>query len=114
MGPQTVAPVLQEEEPPAIPARRDSLGKTSSDTTRLITDSSNKSHLFSFRLVSESSVTSSHQSANQPPPKTNLSRQGSIVSAPVPVPQNKIPALDDSEDTMKNLRKTFAGIFGEM
>lgn len=26
MGPQTVAPTLQEDEPPAIPARRDSLG----------------------------------------------------------------------------------------
>ncbi|VVC39261.1 ATP-grasp fold, subdomain 1,Pre-ATP-grasp domain,Synapsin, ATP-binding domain,Synapsin,Synapsin, pre- [Cinara cedri] len=88
MGPQTMAPTLQEEEPPAIPARRDS-------------------------LVSESSVTSSHQSSSQPP-KTNLSRQGSIVSAPVPASQNKVPALDDSEDTMKNLRKTFAGIFGEM
>ncbi|XP_060875091.1 synapsin [Metopolophium dirhodum] len=79
----------QEEEPPAIPARRDS-------------------------LVSESSVTSSHQSSQ--PVKANLSRQGSIVSAaaPVPVQQNKAGQLDDTEDTMKNLRKTFAGIFGEM
>jgi len=47
--------------------------------------------------------------------KANLSRQGSIISAPTPVPvqQNK-GQLDDTEDTMKNLRKTFAGIFGEM
>jgi len=65
-------------------------------------------------LVSESSVTSSHQSSQ--PVKANLSRQGSIVSAaaPVPVQQNKTGQLDDTEDTMKNLRKTFAGIFGEM
>jgi len=64
-------------------------------------------------VVSESSVTSSQQSSQ--PVKANLSRQGSIVSAaaPVPVQQNK-GQLDDSEDTMKNLRKTFAGIFGEM
>lgn len=71
-------------------------------------------HLFNYNsdlcIVSESSVTS-HQS-NQPP-KANLSRQGSVVSVPAPVPQNKAP-LDDTEDTMKNLRKTFAGIFGEM
>lgn len=87
MGLQAVSQT-QEEEPPAIPARRDS-------------------------LVSESSVTSSHQSSQ--PVKANLSRQGSIVSAaaPVPVQQNK-GQLDDTEDTMKNLRKTFAGIFGEM
>jgi len=87
MGIQAVAQT-QEEEPPAIPARRDS-------------------------LVSESSVTSSHQSSQ--PVKANLSRQGSIISAPAPVPvqQNK-GQLDDTEDTMKNLRKTFAGIFGEM
>jgi len=60
-------------------------------------------------------VTSSHQSSQ--PVKANLSRQGSIVSAAVPVPvqqQNKAGQLDDTEDTMKNLRKTFAGIFGEM
>jgi len=65
-------------------------------------------------VVSESSVTSSHQSSQ--PVKANLSRQGSIVSgaAPVPVQQNKAGQLDDTEDTMKNLRKTFAGIFGEM
>lgn len=53
----------------------------------------------------------SHQS-NQPG-KANLSRQGSIVSASIPGQPNKAP-LDDTEDTMKNLRKTFAGIFGEM
>jgi len=45
--------------------------------------------------------------------KANLSRQGSIVTVPAPAQQNK-GTLDDTEDTMKNLRKTFAGIFGEM
>lgn len=66
---------------------------------------------FVVYTVSESSVTS-HQSGQ--PAKANLSRQGSIVQAPpIPGQPNKVP-LDDSEDTMKNLRKTFAGIFGEM
>lgn len=63
-------------------------------------------------LVSECSMTSNPASQ---PVKSSLSRQGSIVSATPPLQQqaNKAP-LDDSEDTMKNLRKTFAGIFGEM
>ncbi|XP_025415910.1 synapsin [Sipha flava] len=86
MATQPLGVTTQEEEPPAIPARRDS-------------------------LVSESSVTSSHQSSQ--PPKANLSRQGSVVAAPAQTQQNK-GTLDDTEDTMKNLRKTFAGIFGEM
>ncbi|XP_050427898.1 synapsin [Adelges cooleyi] len=87
MGPQTGSVPTQEEEPPAIPPRRDS-------------------------ILSECSMTSNPASQ---PVKSSLSRQGSIVSATPPLQQqaNKAP-LDDSEDTMKNLRKTFAGIFGEM
>ena len=46
-------------------------------------------------------------------------------SAPMPLPNQSGPVspskveavareLEDSDDTMKNLRKTFAGIFGDM
>ncbi|XP_050533365.1 synapsin [Daktulosphaira vitifoliae] len=84
MGSQPTQSQL-EDEAPSIPARRDS-------------------------IMSESSMTSNQ--SNQPV-KSSLSRQGSVVSSTTTVQQNKAP-LDDSEDTMKNLRKTFAGIFGEM
>lgn len=109
MGPQLAGSTgpVQDEEPPAIPARRDSLGKPNQTLFRRTIDVI-KIRLY---LVSESSVTS-HQSSQ--PTKTNLSRQGSIVAAPPPAQQQNKGPLDDSEDTMKNLRKTFAGIFGEM
>ncbi|KAL1116564.1 hypothetical protein AAG570_005036 [Ranatra chinensis] len=48
--------------------------------------------------VSQSSTVSSVSGGQRAPP---LGRQGSAVS-------------EDTEDTMKNLRKTFAGIFGDM
>lgn len=105
MNTQT-AGAAQEDEPPAVPARRDSLGKT-------VLEFWNHERIISrdVFIVSESSVTS-HQSSQ--PAKANLSRQGSTVgSSSVQGQPNKAP-LDDSEDTMKNLRKTFAGIFGEM
>lgn len=41
-----------------------------------------------------------------PPSRVPFHRQGSQSQAP--------STGEDSEDTMKNLRKTFAGIFGEM
>lgn len=31
-----------------------------------------------------------------------------------PAPQSQSSVVEDAEDTMKNLRKTFAGIFGDM
>lgn len=37
--------------------------------------------------------------------KTNTARQP---------PQSQSSVVEDAEDTMKNLRKTFAGIFGDM
>lgn len=44
-----------------------------------------------------------------PPSRISLNRQSSQLSQ-----NSSISTNEDSEDTMKNLRKTFAGIFGEM
>lgn len=38
---------------------------------------------------------------------------GSKTSSRAP-PQSQTSVVEDAEDTMKNLRKTFAGIFGDM
>ena len=55
----------------------------------------------------------SFSSGQRPPtlgqnPTQFFQRQNSTDFAPRP------PSGDDGEDTMKNLRKTFAGIFGDM
>ncbi|CRK91784.1 CLUMA_CG005415, isoform A [Clunio marinus] len=43
------------------------------------------------------------------------SQSGSIRAQPSPArPQQQSSVVDEAEDTMKNLRKTFAGIFGDM
>lgn len=43
------------------------------------------------------------------------SQSGSIRGQPSPArPQQQSSVVDEAEDTMKNLRKTFAGIFGDM
>ncbi|XP_017786732.1 PREDICTED: synapsin [Nicrophorus vespilloides] len=58
--------------------------------------------------VSQSSTISSGPPSSvrlpEPPPRPGFQRQGSQSQA----------VSEDSEDTMKNLRKTFAGIFGDM
>lgn len=63
--------------------------------------------------VSQSSATSNAPPAGRrsdeppplPPSRISFHRQGS---------QSQATPSEDTEDTMKNLRKTFAGIFGEM
>lgn len=43
------------------------------------------------------------------------SQSGSTRGQPSPArPQQQSSVVDEAEDTMKNLRKTFAGIFGDM
>lgn len=64
------------------------------------------------RLSSRSSIT------EQPPgpaPTLNLARRDSQTSTTAANPTDTAPTQpEDTEDTMKNLRKTFAGIFGDM
>jgi hypothetical protein len=57
----------------------------------------------------------------QPPPRPPQQQQKiSVPQNSRPIPQNpsQRPNItqnsDDGDDTMKNLRKTFAGIFGDM
>lgn len=42
------------------------------------------------------------------------SSTSSKTTASRPQPQSQNSVVEDAEDTMKNLRKTFAGIFGDM
>lgn len=45
---------------------------------------------------------------------SQTSQAGSLRGQPSPArPQQQSSVVDEAEDTMKNLRKTFAGIFGE-
>lgn len=70
-----------------------------SEKTRLM------NHARTFFAASQSSTISSAPSTGRlpdPPPRP-FQRQGSQQAA-----------TEDTEDTMKNLRKTFAGIFGDM
>lgn len=46
---------------------------------------------------------------------SQTSQSGSVRSQASPArPQQQSSVVDEAEDTMKNLRKTFAGIFGDM
>lgn len=56
--------------------------------------------------ASQSSTVSSTSVPRAPdvPQRSGFSRQGSLSAS----------VAEDAEDTMKNLRKTFAGIFGDM
>lgn len=69
-------------------------------------DSQGKFHLYLF-LEKEVIIIFSFDSASQ-------SSTSSKTSAARPVPQSQNSVVEDAEDTMKNLRKTFAGIFGDM
>lgn len=81
--------------------RRDSAGNFKKSFSSLKFRAKSRNHnpflcyLFPSFLASQTSTSS----------KTNTSRQP---------PQSQTSVVEDAEDTMKNLRKTFAGIFGDM
>ncbi|XP_034940888.1 synapsin [Chelonus insularis] len=125
---QTASPV-EERGPPSGPApvlgshgsitsmtSIGSMGSVSSTPAHAADITSSDSHQQLQRRdsqVSQSSTVSTAASisrrSDEPPPlppsRTPFHRQGS---------QSQVPTGEDTEDTMKNLRKTFAGIFGEM
>lgn len=117
---QTTSPIEDRTAPPPAPlgshgsmgsmASIGSLGSVGS-TTALAGDvtSSDSHHQLQRRdsQASQSSTTSSAPSVGRrpeepPPSRMPFHKQGSQSQS------------DDTEDTMKNLRKTFAGIFGDM
>ncbi|XP_076278149.1 synapsin isoform X2 [Lasioglossum baleicum] len=117
---QTTSPVEDRPAPPPVPlGSHGSLGSMASigsigslgSTTAIPTDTTTTdSHHQLQRRDSQASQSSTVSSApsvgrrpeDPPPTRVPFHRQGSQT-------QN-----EDSEDTMKNLRKTFAGIFGDM
>lgn len=50
--------------------------------------------------------------ASQSSTVSGVSNSSRVTNPPKPQSQNSV--IEDAEDTMKNLRKTFAGIFGDM
>lgn len=109
----SVTSIPPSEPPPPPPPlqRRDSQGMNNNFFLQILINIYNR--FIYFSLASQSSTVSSTPSIgrrpDEPPPvpKTTrlpFNRQGSQSAAPT----------EDSEDTMKNLRKTFAGIFGDM
>lgn len=74
------------------------------------------------RLSSRSSISevpeeTTASAAGVPRRDSQTSQASNISSAsrtPQRPPQTQTSVVEDAEDTMKNLRKTFAGIFGDM
>lgn len=62
---------------------------------------------------SESSAPSLASTGRRDSQVSQSSQSGSKSSQP-PRPVQQSSVVDEAEDTMKNLRKTFAGIFGDM
>ncbi|XP_050305081.1 synapsin [Anthonomus grandis grandis] len=88
----SISSLTQSETPPPSTAEHPSLGSVGRRDSQ----------------VSQSSTVSSAPSVQgrlpDPPPRPGFQRQGSQQTS----------VGEDTEDTMKNLRKTFAGIFGDM
>lgn len=63
--------------------------------------------------TSESSAPSLASTGRRDSQASQSSQSGSKASQP-PRPTQQSSVVDEAEDTMKNLRKTFAGIFGDM
>ncbi|CAH0699984.1 unnamed protein product [Spodoptera exigua] len=91
-------PAEPSQPPPPPLTRRDSQGKKSSQASTVSAASAAPS------TTSSTAPTAAPPSAGSTPARGGFARQGSLSAA----------LTEDAEDTMKNLRKTFAGIFGDM
>ncbi|XP_047020575.1 synapsin [Helicoverpa zea] len=88
-------PAEPSQPPPPPLTRRDSQASQSSTVSSVSAAPS---------TTSSSAPTAAAPSASSTPGRGGFARQGSLSAA----------LTEDAEDTMKNLRKTFAGIFGDM